>query len=208
MWNDKIIPLSSHQHQSWMTALCINNFFNIATKKKKKSFHPWKSVGGSSECNGWWRWSRNPYRRCTVGRGFRDKPQKPSGPLYNQGFRKQQWNGLYHQKSNDEFVEKVEITRITFNLLVNTLLNEFVFTLTNFVPEPISPDREMAVALYRLAHGVTYIVLEDVFGISLKSGCTFFNKSIRHIVVACFCDECVKFPERRMKSGKQKCVDS
>ena len=48
--------------------------------------------------------------------------------------------------------------------------------------------------LYRLAHGVTYTVLEDVFGISKYSGCTFFNKVIRHIV-AYFYDDYVKLPE-------------
>ena len=41
-----------------------------------------------------------------------------------------------------------------------------VLTPTKFVSEPTSPDRQLAASLYRLARGVTYTVLEDVFRIS------------------------------------------
>ena len=62
------------------------------------------------------------------------------------------------------------------------------------MPEPTSPDRQMAALLYGLVHGVTYTVLEDVFGISKESGCIFFNKVI-HLIVAYFYNEYVKLPD-------------
>ena len=76
----------------------------------------------------------------------------------------------------------MRINRTTFNLLLNALWDGLVLTPTNFVPEPTSPDRQLAASLYRLAHGVTYTLLEDVFGILKELGCVFFNKTIRPIV--------------------------
>ena len=84
--------------------------------------------------------------------------------------------------------------RTTFNLLFNILWDGLVLTPTIFAPEPTSPDRLLAASLYKLAHGVTCTVLEDVFGISKESGCVFFNKVIR-LIVAYFYNEYVKLPE-------------
>ena len=123
-----------------------------------------------------------------------DKPRKPRGPDRDRNLRKQQWDELYRQKSDDEFVEKMRITRATFNNLLNILWDELVLTPTNLKPEPTTPDRQLALTLYRLAHGVTYTVLEDVFGTSKESGCMFFNKVIR-LIVAYIYDEYVKLPE-------------
>ena len=89
---------------------------------------------------------------------------------------------------------KMRVNRTTFNLLLNTLWDGLVLTPTNFVLEPTSPDRQLAASIYRLAHGVTYIVLEDVFGILKESRCIFFNKVIC-LIVAYFYDEYVKLPE-------------
>ena len=123
-----------------------------------------------------------------------DKNRKPRGPTRDRKFRKEQWTDFYRQKSDEEFSEKTRINRTTFNLLLNTLWDGLVLTPTNFVPGPTSPDRQLAASLYRLAHGVTYTVLEDVLGISKESGCVFFNKVIR-LIVAYFYDEYVKLPE-------------
>ena len=123
-----------------------------------------------------------------------DKNRKPRGPTRDRNVRKEQWTELYNQKSDEEFLEKMRINRTTFNLLLNTLWDGLVLTPTNFVPEPTSPDRQLAASLYRLAHGVTYTVLEDVFGISKESGCVFFNKVIR-LIVAYFYYDYVKLPE-------------
>ena len=79
-------------------------------------------------------------------------------------------------------------------LLLNTSWDALLLTSTNFVPEPTSPDRQLAVSLYRLAHEVTYNVLEDVFGISKELECVLFNKVIR-LIVAYFYNEYVKLPE-------------
>ena len=47
------------------------------------------------------------------------KHRKPRGPVRDRALRKHQWDELYRQKSDDEFVEKMRITRTTFNMLLN-----------------------------------------------------------------------------------------
>ena len=123
-----------------------------------------------------------------------DKNRKPREPTRDLNVRKEQWTELYNQNIDKEFSEKMHINRTTFNLLLNTLWDGLVLTPTNFVPEPTSPDRQLAASLYRLAHGVTYTVLEDVFGILKESGCVFFSKVIR-VIVAYFYDKYAKLPE-------------
>ena len=129
-----------------------------------------------------------------VVRVLGDKNRKPCGPTQNRYIRREQWTELYNQKSDVEFPEKMPFNRTTFNLLLNTLWDGLVLTPTNFVLGPTSPDRQLAASLYRLAHGVTYTVLEDVFGILKESGCVFFSKVIR-VIVAYFYDKYAKLPE-------------
>ena len=78
--------------------------------------------------------------------------------------------------------------------LLNNLYDQLLLQPTNFNANPTSPDRQLALTLYRLAHGVTYSVIEDVFGISKESGCHFFNKVVR-LIVSNFYDEYVKLPD-------------
>ena len=123
-----------------------------------------------------------------------DKNRKLREPTQDQNVRTKQWTELYNQKSDGEFPEKMRINRTTFNHLPNILWDGLALTPANFVPEPTSPDRQLAASLYWLAQGVKHTVLADVFGISRESGCVFFNKVIR-LIVAYFYDEYVKLSE-------------
>ena len=101
-------------------------------------------------------------------------PRKVRTADKDRGIRKLQWEELYRQKSDDESVDKMRISRTTSNTILNNIWNQLVLQPTNFKQNPTSPDRQLALTLYRLAHGVTYPVLEDVFGIPKESGCIFF----------------------------------
>ena len=125
-----------------------------------------------------------------------EKERKSRGPNRNRELKKIQWDDLYRRRNRDEeeFIEKFRIKRETFDLLLDSLYDDLLLTPTNFLRNPTSPDRQLAATLYRLAHGVTYNVLEDVFGISKEAGCSFFNKTVR-LIVSHFYDEYVKLPE-------------
>ena len=123
-----------------------------------------------------------------------NKNRKPRECTRDWNVRKEQWTELYNQNIDEEFSGKMHINRTTFNLLLNTLWDGLVLTPTNFVLEPTSPDRQLAAPFYRLAHWLTYTILEDVFGISEELGCVFFNKVIC-LIVAYFYDKYMKLPE-------------
>ena len=109
-------------------------------------------------------------------------PRKVRTPDKDHEIRKLQREELYRQKGDDEFVDKMRISRTTFNTILNNMWDQLVIQPTNFKQNPTSPDRQLALTLYRLAHEVRYAVLEDVldvvlevvFGISKESGCIFF----------------------------------
>ena len=84
-----------------------------------------------------------------------DKNRKPRGPAWDRNVRKEQWTELYNQKSDEEFSVKMRINPTTFNLLLNTLWDGLVLTPTNFVPEPTSPDKQLAASLYNVMVMVT-----------------------------------------------------
>ena len=73
-------------------------------------------------------------------------------------------------------VGKTLINCTKFNLLLNTIWDGLVLTPTNFVLKPTSPDRQLVALLYRLAHGATHTVMEDVFGISKESDAYFSTR--------------------------------
>ena len=82
-------------------------------------------------------------------------PRKVRTPDNDREIRKLQWEELYRQKSNDEFADKMRISRTTFNTILNNMWNQLVLHSTNFKQNPTLPDRQLALTLYRLAHGVT-----------------------------------------------------
>ena len=93
------------------------------------------------------------------------------------------WDELYTTRRDEEFKEKIRVNRKTFNTILDVLKDELILQPTNLNTSPTSPDRQLA-----------YSVLEDVFAVSIESGCVFFNKVCR-LLVAHFYDDYVKLPE-------------
>jgi hypothetical protein len=122
------------------------------------------------------------------------KPRQPRGADRDRSLRQLRWEELYRTSSEEEFKEKMRVSRSTFENILHYLWYDLERTPTNWKPNPTTPDRQLALTLYRLAHGVSYIVLDDIFGVSKETACMFFNKVVR-LIVAYFYDEYVKMPE-------------
>ena len=54
--------------------------------------------------------------------------------------------------------------------------------------EPTSPQSQLALTLYRLAHGCSYTTIGDLFGVAPSTACPSFNHVIRCIVQALYHD--------------------
>ena len=78
-------------------------------------------------------------------------------------------------------------------IILNRIDASIVKTPTNLVPEPVGPNRQLGLTIYKLAHGCTFTVIGDVFGISESLATQTFNHVIRELVVNLF-DEYAKMP--------------
>ena len=59
-----------------------------------------------------------------------------------------------------------------------------------FKPEPIPPDTQLAICLYRLAHGCIYSTVGDLFGVAESTASVIFNQVCK-ILVSTSCDRSV-----------------
>jgi hypothetical protein len=60
-------------------------------------------------------------------------------------------------------------------------------------PVPIPPHTQLAICLYRLAHGCTYNTVGDLFGVAESTAAVIFNE-VCMILVSTFYDQFVKLP--------------
>ena len=61
-------------------------------------------------------------------------------------------------------------------------------TPTHLVPEPIEPEKQLALTIYRLAHGCSFIVISNLFGISKSLAVKTFNETVRQMVMHMYSD--------------------
>ena len=59
------------------------------------------------------------------------------------------------------------------------------------VPNPIEPYRQLALTIYRMAHGCSFKVLKYNFGVPQSLATQTFNKAIR-VLISRFNDEFMK----------------
>ena len=88
------------------------------------------------------------------------------GPIVYRNVGKLWWRNVYFNWDNEQFKSKFRLTKDNFNIILNRIESSIVTTPTNLVPEPIAPNRQLGLTIYKLAHGCTFTVIDDVFGIS------------------------------------------
>ena len=103
------------------------------------------------------------------------------------------WADVYRNCSEDDFKAKMRINRTTFNFIFDGIYEDIILTSTNLKQNPTSPDRQLALTIYRMGTGCTYSTLSDLFGVSVSAASTFFNKICRLMVVSLY-DRYVRLP--------------
>ena len=88
------------------------------------------------------------------------------GPNVNRNVSKLWWRNVYFNWDNEQFKSKFRLTKDNFNIILNRIEASIVKTPTNLVPEPIEPNKQLGLTVYKLAHGCTFRVIADVLGIS------------------------------------------
>ena len=118
------------------------------------------------------------------------------GPNVNRNVGKLWWRKVYFNWDNEQFKSKFRLTKDNFNIILNRIEATIVKTFTNLVPKPIEPNRQLGVTIYKLAHGFTFTVIGDFFGIFQSIATQTFNHVVRELVVNLF-DEYVKMPSTK-----------
>ena len=93
---------------------------------------------------------------------------------------------MYRNWSEEDFKAKMRINYLTFNFILDRIYEDIILTPSNLNPNPASPDRQLALTIYRVATGCTYSTLSDLFGVSVSAASKFFNKTCRLIVVSLY----------------------
>ena len=114
--------------------------------------------------------------------------RQPRGPVVNREQGKVWWRNAYQNWEDDQFKERFRINRETFNFILQTIEPYITKTPTNIVLDPIEPEKQLALTIYRSAHGVSFLVIGDLFGISKLLAIKTFNHVVRELVIHLYND--------------------
>jgi hypothetical protein len=123
-----------------------------------------------------------------------ERKRGPCKPNIDRTHQKEFWTNGCRTWDNEQFKSRVRLTRESFEYIFTVIGPSIAKTPTNLVPNPIETHGQLGLTLYRLAHGSSYQVLEDVFGVSKALASETFNIVIR-VLVAKLYDQLVVLPQ-------------
>ena len=102
------------------------------------------------------------------------------------------WRNSCENWTDKQFKKRFRVNQNMFNYLLQELQESIKRETTRF-KVPVSPEIQLALTLYRLAHGCSFATVGDLFGIATSTACKTFNEVIR-VIVLIFFDEYVTLP--------------
>ena len=123
------------------------------------------------------------------------KPKKnPRLPSKQRAELKKFWSNGYRHWSDEEFKERLRIKRESFEYILASVRPMVLKHPTIMLQDPIEDHRQLALTICRLAHGCSFKVSKDLFGVSQSIATETFNQVIR-VIVSCLCNEFVYLPQ-------------
>ena len=92
----------------------------------------------------------------------------------NEERNQQWWDDGFNNWSDVQFKKRLHVTKETFTFLLDSVVDDIRKETTRF-KKPTSPERQLGLTLYRLAHGSSYTTVGDLFGVAPSTACTIFN---------------------------------
>ena len=103
------------------------------------------------------------------------------------------WRHGYRNWDDSAFKKCLGINRATFQFILGEIDTQVVKDPTHLKPELIPPDTQLAICLYRLAHGCTYSTVGDLFAVAESTASVIFNQVCK-ILVSTLYDRFVCLP--------------
>ena len=125
------------------------------------------------------RWKKHrSFTRCGVllssnERKERGQNESRDGSWWASGYRN--WNDF-------AFKKRFRVKRDTFDFLVQDVTHLLEKQPTRMNPEPVIPEKQLAICLYRLAHGSSCSTVEDLFGVVESTAAVIFNDVCRVLI--------------------------
>ena len=111
------------------------------------------------------------------------------------------WDDGYQNWNDAQFKKRMRVTRETFQFILDSTSDQIRKETTKF-KEPTSPDVQLGLTLYRLAHGCSYGTVGDLFGVAPSTACSFFN-TVTNVIVQSLYDDLVKLPQNEEEWKKE-----
>ena len=119
--------------------------------------------------------------------------RKAKAPNVDREQEKVWWRNVTRNWSNKQFSVVFRICRETFQFILNIIQPFIIKVPTNLVPNPIDPEKHLALTLHCLAHECSFIVISNLFGFSNFLVVKTFNKVLRELVMN-MCNHYIKLP--------------
>lgn len=97
------------------------------------------------------------------------------------------WQHGYANWTDKQFKKRLRVNHDNFHFILNNISDLIIREVTKF-KELVSPDRQLAITLYHLAHGCSHLTVGDLFGVASSTACRIFNEVIRVIIQVCYDD--------------------
>ena len=92
------------------------------------------------------------------------------------------WANGYRNWNDEAFKKRLRVNRCTFEYILNEIRHNIVKESTRFKPHPTPPETQLAICLYRLAHGCTFNTIGDLFGVAAPTAAVIFNNVCKVLV--------------------------
>ena len=104
------------------------------------------------------------------------------------------WASGYRNWNDFAFKKRFRVNRDTFDFLVQDVRHLLEKQPTCMNPEPVTPEKQLALCLYRLAHGSSYRTVRDLFGVAESTSAVIF-KDVCRVLVTTLYDRYVHLPK-------------
>lgn len=103
------------------------------------------------------------------------------------------WTNGYQYWDHQSFKKRFRVSRNTFQYILEEIEDLLQKEATRMVPHPTTPAAQLALCLYRLAHGCTFLTVGDLFGVAESTANCIFH-DVCKAIVECLYDKFVYLP--------------
>lgn len=98
------------------------------------------------------------------------------------------WSDGYQNWDEESFKKRLRVSRDTFEFILSEIKDLIVKEPTRMKPHPTPPATQLALCLYRLAHGCTFLTVGDLFGLQNQLLTSFSKTFVRPLWDVCMTD--------------------